>query len=168
MNNNNHREYVLLSLGANLGDRKQALSDAVDYLRDNAVLTGISTSSFYETQPFGVTEQPEFINMVVSGFTQLSVFALLQICKSIEYLMGRQTRQRWHEREIDIDILIYGDLVISKEKIKIPHPAMGERKFVLIPAAEIAAKAKDPKSCKTIAELLDECEDESDVYPMNN
>ena len=158
----------MLSLGANLGDRKQALSDAVDYLRDNAVLTGISTSSFYETQPFGVTEQPEFINMVVSGFTQLSVFALLQICKSIEYLMGRQTRQRWHEREIDIDILIYGDLVISKEKIKIPHPAMSERKFVLIPAAEIAAKAKDPKSCKTIAELLDECEDESDVYPMNN
>ncbi len=161
------REYVLLSLGANLGDREQSLRDAIAYLQDNGVLSGVSTSSLYETEPYGVLDQPAFINMVVSGFTSLSVFSLLQICKSIEYLMGRCTRERWHEREIDIDILIYGDLVISKDKIKIPHPSMGKRKFVLIPAAEIAAKAKDPKSCKTIAELLDECEDDSDVYRLN-
>ena len=150
-----------------MGDRQQTLLDAIAYLQDSGVLSGVSTSSLYETEPFGVREQPAFINMVVSGFTKHSVFTLLQICKSIEYLMGRQIRQRWHEREIDVDILIYGDLVLSEEKIKIPHPQMSKRKFVLIPAAEIAAKAKDPKSCKTIAELLDECEDDSDVFRLN-
>ncbi len=164
---NSNREYALLSLGSNIGDRIKYINDACDLLEVRGVMNNITRSSFYETEPFGVKEQENFINIALAGFTDLSVFALLAACKTIELELGRQHRERWHEREIDIDIIIYGNEVIHSDKLIVPHPFMNKRKFVLIPATEIAAKAKDPLSCKTLAELLQECEDESDVYKLN-
>lgn len=161
------KEYVLLSLGSNIGDKKKYINDACDLIKERNILQNITKSSYYRTEPYGVKQQDNFINIVVSGFTELSAFELLAACKVIELDLGRQARERWHEREIDIDILIYGNEVVLSDKLIVPHPLMKQRKFVLIPATEIAAKAKDPLSCKTISELLKECEDESEVHKLN-
>ncbi len=164
---NKVKEYVLLSLGSNIGNRKKFIDDACQLLEIRNILSNIQISSYYETEPFGIKEQDAFINLALSGITDLSVFELMSACKQIESDLGRKKREHWHEREIDIDILIYGNHIISSEKVITPHPFLAKRKFVLIPAAEIAAKAVDPRTCKTISELLQECEDESEVYKLN-
>lgn len=168
MNNEKLKKtFVLISLGANTGDKRKNIDDALHYLINSEAITEVYSSSLYETEPVGFKKQDWFINSVIAGFTTLPLFALLQICKSIEYSIGRELRERWHEREIDIDILLYGDDLIERNLVTIPHPRMHERKFVLIPAAEIAAYAKHPKLERTISELLEECLDNSIVRHLN-
>ena len=153
----------MLSLGANLGDRQANIDTAVRHLINESVLTDVRTSSYYETEPVGFTDQPPFINIVLTGFTKMSLVGLMQYCKSVEYFMGRRIRKRWHEREIDIDILLYADTVTHNSRLTIPHPRMHKRKFVLVPANEIAGKTMHPKLNKSISRLLEECEDNSEV-----
>lgn len=155
--------FVLLSLGANLGNREESISEAVKYLSDSSVLTDVKISSIYTSEPVGFADQPEFLNAVVSGYTQLPLNNLIEFCKSAEYYMGRIRRPRWHEREIDIDVLLYGNSHSDTPSVSVPHPRMHERRFVLVPAAEIAGSAVHPSLHRTVDQLLEDCPDHSRV-----
>jgi len=165
MNKENYHNntYVLLSLGANLGRKRENIENALNYLSYSGVLFDITASSIYLTEPVGHSKQPWFFNAVVSGYTNMPLNNFMEICKSVEYIIGRVERERWHEREIDIDILLFGDGLNDNVKITIPHPRMHERKFVLVPATEIAGEKVHPKLKRSINQLLDECTDTSKV-----
>ncbi|MBE9503395.1 MAG: 2-amino-4-hydroxy-6-hydroxymethyldihydropteridine diphosphokinase, partial [Proteobacteria bacterium] len=114
----NHEVY--LALGSNMGDRIENVRSALDALNDRADINIIARSSFYETEPVGVTEQAEFINAAIRIKTSLSPRALLKLVKSIEKALGRVKTVRWGPRVIDIDILLYDDLILSEKELKIP------------------------------------------------
>ena len=147
---------ALLSLGANLGRREQSIRRAVGLIQEYAQAEPIRLSGFVETEPVGYEDQPKFINCAARFETELSARELLAICKRVESDLGRQERPRWHEREIDIDIILLGDEIIESDKCSIPHPRMHERLFVLAPASEIAPNMVHPLLHKTILELLRE------------
>jgi 2-amino-4-hydroxy-6-hydroxymethyldihydropteridine diphosphokinase len=155
--------FVLLSLGANLGDRVTALRSAVELLLFQAKLTSVRVSPLYETEPVGFKEQPHFLNSAVCGFTRLLPQEFHATTKRIEQEIGRKSRDKWHEREIDIDILLFGSEILDDNTLHLPHPRMNERRFVLIPSADIAPDAVHPISGKTVRMLLDECRDTADV-----
>jgi len=145
---------LILSLGANLGDRETTLKNAISALVDVGIISDIKVSSIYETEPVGYIDQPAFLNMAVSGLTSLTPEIAIFLLKSTEYLFGRKHRERWHERELDIDIIFWGDEIIETEKIQIPHPRMHERNFVLDPISEIEPGFIHPVLGKSIKELL--------------
>jgi 2-amino-4-hydroxy-6-hydroxymethyldihydropteridine diphosphokinase len=165
MNDSNVNANVLFSLGANLGDRIGTLRHAAQLLAERAV-SDLHASSLYETEPVGFTEQPAFVNIAVIGVTRLTADELFRICKAIERECGRTPRPRWHEREIDIDIILYGTSVLHDEDLHIPHPHAHERRFVLAPAAEIAPQMRHPVLNATIDELLRHCPDTSTVIKL--
>lgn len=158
---------VLLSIGANLGDRETSIKLAVDLMRENNIISDIKLSSFYESEPVGFTEQPWFLNVALSGYTLLSPYELLFIAKSIEYLSGRKKRNHWHERELDIDIIFYGNVTFESNKLTIPHKCFKYRKFVLLPTLEIDDKYTVPNSNVTFKQLLQQCDDQSLVRLYN-
>ncbi len=155
-------ETVLLSLGSNIGPRKRRLQDAVRSIAGN-IVSEVRCSSVYETDPVGYTDQPAFLNLVLVGETTLSPKDLHEACKQLEVAQGRQHRQRWREREIDIDVILYGDEQISTDVLTIPHPHHQDRRFVLEPAVEVAPDLVDPNSGCTLSELLTICQDTSEV-----
>lgn len=114
----------------------------------------ISTSSFYETEPVGFRDQGWFVNQVAGIETTLSPFDLLLVTQHIESALGRTRAIRWGPRSIDIDILLYGDLVIDHADLTIPHPRMTERRFVLVPLAEIAPSLRHPKTKERMRTIL--------------
>ncbi len=143
-----------IGLGVNLGDRaanlanaRSALSPAVRILR---------SSSIYETEPWGFRDQPAFLNQALEAETGLAPLDLLAYLKQIEAALGRQPTFRYGPRLIDMDILLYGDLIVSLPGLEIPHPRLAERAFVLAPLAELAPDLRPPQSGKTIAEMLRE------------
>lgn len=154
---------ILLSIGSNIGLRDGYISSAVKMIEESGLIYDVKLSSYYESEPVGFEEQPWFLNVSLSGKTQLSASELLYFAKSIEYLSGRQKRQRWHERELDVDIIFFGNHILNQPNFILPHPAFSNRKFVLMPSAEIAGNTLDPISNKTINTLLNECIDKSVV-----
>lgn len=145
-----HRVY--LALGANMGDRQSKLLQALQLIRARASIEVVS--SCYETKPIGYSAQPDFLNMACLVTTELPPQELLFFLKQIERQMGRQTNFRNAPRPIDIDILLYDDLILESAELTIPHPRMSERAFVLVPLAEIAAEVIQPVSKLTVAELF--------------
>jgi len=146
---------VYLSLGANLGDREKNLRDAIDHL-ERAGLQIARVSSLYETEPMDLHEQPWFLNLVVEAQTDLFPHQLLQRIQRIELAMGRKRLVPKGPRNIDIDILLYGNFVIHSERLEVPHPRLAERRFVLAPLAELAPDLRHPVSRHTVREMLRE------------
>ena len=135
-----------LALGSNLSDRETFLRSAIARLRDAPGVNFLRASSIYETEPVGVTDQPQFLNMVVEVEVEESVTPrhLLALAKRIEVEVGRTRRERWGPREIDIDVLLVGDEQISEDDFELPHPRMWERAFVMVPLAELAPDLRGP------------------------
>jgi 2-amino-4-hydroxy-6-hydroxymethyldihydropteridine diphosphokinase len=142
-------------LGSNLGDRRRNLEAALDALRAHPQITVSAVSSFLETDPVGgPAGQGRFLNAAAKIETDLAPEALLEELKRIERALGRKPGPRWGPREMDLDILLYGDAVLETPDLTIPHPRMRERRFVLEPLAEIAPTARDPATGRTVRELL--------------
>ena len=144
-----------IALGSNMGDRELNLLRAVAEVGrlPDCKVTGLS--SFYETSPVGVTDQPPFYNAVLRLHTALSPHELLERLLRIETaVFGRTRTTRWGQRRIDLDLLLHGGTIVSDERLVLPHPHMAERRFVLQPLSDIAPDLVHPQAGKTIAELL--------------
>lgn len=145
-----HRVY--LGLGSNLGDRKGYMDAAIGVMAP--AIRVLRRSPIYETAPWGYTEQDDFLNMAVEAETELGPKQLLILLKGIEVKLGRQPRFRNGPREIDIDILLYNDLVFDDDGLRIPHPRLHERAFILAPLADLAPHLEIPSVSKTVADCL--------------
>jgi dihydropteroate synthase/2-amino-4-hydroxy-6-hydroxymethyldihydropteridine diphosphokinase len=146
---------VFLGLGTNVGDRRANLKQAIHSLQSKPGVEIRELSPVYETAPWGITDQPEFLNMVVTGRTSLDPVSLLHHIKAIEQEMGRKQAVRWGPRLIDIDILFYGHEVVETEEVDIPHPRLDGRVFVLAPLADLAPDWPDPRSGQTVRQMLE-------------
>ena len=155
---------VYLSLGSNEGDRIKWLKKALGLL---GIYVGkvAAQSGYYQTKAWGLTEQPDFLNMCVQVNTILPVTELLGAIQNIETKLGRQRTVKWGPRTLDIDILFYNDESIELPDLTVPHPHLQERRFVLLPLSEIAPDFVHPKLAKSITQLLKECNDELEVVP---
>ncbi len=155
-------ERIFLGLGSNLGDRRANLLEATTRI---AARVGIiqAISNIYETQAWGIQDQPDFLNQVVEIRSSFEPAALLDEILKIEQDMGRERRIKWGERLIDIDILFYGSRIVQTEKLTIPHPFLHQRNFVLFPLLEIAADWVHPVLKKAVQDLVLFSEDFSSV-----
>jgi 2-amino-4-hydroxy-6-hydroxymethyldihydropteridine diphosphokinase len=155
-----------LLLGSNLGDRAGSILAAIRMINELHYTAVLRVSSFYETEPYGYSDQPPFLNIGVIAKTRLSPSSLLQHFKLIEKRIGRKERPKWHEREIDIDIIFYGNKIVKTSSLIIPHPLMHMRRFVLIPLVEIDSGFVHPVYGENLAALLDKCPDQSQTKRM--
>jgi 2-amino-4-hydroxy-6-hydroxymethyldihydropteridine diphosphokinase len=158
---------VYLLLGSNVGDRMDYLKKASISI-ESKIGKIVKKSQVYETEPWGEKEQDDFLNIVLEIQTKLNPTTTLEKIKEIESLLEREETYKWGPREIDIDILFFGDEMISEVNLTIPHPFIHERKFTLVPLSEIAPDLYHPFMGTTVVELLLECEDMSDVKPFKN
>ncbi|TCD12013.1 2-amino-4-hydroxy-6-hydroxymethyldihydropteridine diphosphokinase [Pedobacter frigidisoli] len=142
-----------LLLGGNLGNREESLLSAIKLINDN-IGEIETTSSLYETAAWGKTNQPSFLNQAVAVRTKLPAMEVLDKALEIEQILGRIRKDKWGERLIDIDLILFGNEVINIEnKLQVPHPHMQSRKFVMIPLYEIAPNVIHPILGKTIGEI---------------
>ncbi len=149
---------IFLGLGTNVGDRTANLQAAIAGLAERLVMTVVSP--LYQTPPWGVTDQPNFLNLCLAAQTDLAPEELLTFVKNLEVALGRQPAERWGPRLIDIDILFYANQLIETENMIIPHPRLAERAFVLRPLADIAPEFVHPLLGETIAALAKKVGDE--------
>ncbi|GIN64459.1 2-amino-4-hydroxy-6-hydroxymethyldihydropteridine pyrophosphokinase [Robertmurraya siralis] len=154
---------ALLALGTNMGNRYENLMDAITLLHKHSQVELEHSSSIYETDPVGYTNQDPFLNMVIEIKTALKPFELLDCCLQIEKNLGRKRIVRWGPRIIDLDILLYNQENIESEKLVVPHPRMHERAFVLIPLLEISPNERLPRADYLLRETLDEISDREGV-----
>ena len=149
---------VFLQLGGNLGDREQLLKDAILAV-ENRVGNIIDLSKVYESAPWRVEGQNNYLNQIIKVKTTLLAREVLSTVLNIEKQLGRIRIEKWGERLIDIDIIFYNNSIIETPELCIPHKHLHERMFVLTPLCDIASKMVHPKYNKTIEELLQECND---------
>jgi 2-amino-4-hydroxy-6-hydroxymethyldihydropteridine diphosphokinase len=152
-----------LALGSNIGDRLQNLRTATAALPPQVIVRRAST--IYETAPWGVLDQPDFLNQALEVETQLAPDELLAHLKEIEAILGREQTIRYGPRRIDLDILFYDDLVLDKAGLQVPHPRLHERTFVLVPLADLAPDLRHPQTGQTVQEMLAQL-DAADVKPF--
>ncbi len=145
---------VFLALGSNKGNKIEYLKDALNLIGKLPETSINSYSSVYETAPFGFIRQDNFLNMAVEIFTELNPVELLSSLKNIEKQLGRKKSFKWGPREIDIDILLYEDLIISNEELTIPHRYLLERDFFLVPLLEINSEIIYPSNKKKLKDYL--------------
>lgn len=145
---------VYIGLGSNVGDRLASLQAA--WQEACRYLASPRLSSIYRTEPQHLADQPEYLNAVGTGDTTLDPPALLEALNAIEAALGRDRARevRMGPRPIDLDILLYGDLVVETPRLAIPHPRMAERRFVLVPLLELSPRLRDPRTGRPWAELL--------------
>lgn len=149
---------AFIGVGSNLGDRKAHIERALELLKETNEIKIEKTSSWVETQPVGGPPQDPYLNGAIQIETELLPLELLSRLKNVERRLGRMKAERDAPRQIDLDILLYGDSVFFEGKtLVIPHPRMAERRFVLEPLAEIAPDLVHPKLQKTVRVLLEEC-----------
>lgn len=153
---------VYLLLGSNEGNRLEWFEKATLLLQD-ARCRIISQSAIYETAAWGLEDQPDFLNMALCVETSLNPQGLLALTQNIEALLGRQRTVRWGQRTLDIDILLFNQDIIDTPQLKVPHPQLQNRRFALIPLADIAPAYIHPVFNKSIATLLLECPDNLEV-----
>jgi 2-amino-4-hydroxy-6-hydroxymethyldihydropteridine diphosphokinase len=144
---------VYIGIGSNLGDREKNCLRSIDLIEKNGIVIR-QKSSLYETIPWGLRDQPLFLNMVIAVETELKPQELLEVLKSVEIEVGREKSSRWGPRAIDLDILLYDDITLNEETLTVPHPYLHERDFVLIPLCEVAPDIKHPVLQSTMRELL--------------
>lgn len=143
---------VYVGIGSNLGIREKNCSRSIELLEKNGIVVR-QRSSLYETMPWGVKDQPLFLNMVIEVETELKPQELLELLKNVEIEVGRKKSSRWGPRTIDLDILLYDDITLNEDTLTIPHPFL-HRDFVLIPLCEIAPDVKHPVLQLRMRELL--------------
>jgi 2-amino-4-hydroxy-6-hydroxymethyldihydropteridine diphosphokinase len=153
---------IFLSLGSNLGDRVANIRKAVEVLRRVKVEVR-RVSSFYKTEPVNFSPQPWFLNCAVEAATELMPLQLLKAVKSVERAVGRRPGVTSGPRPIDIDILLYENVVVRSSLLTIPHARMTERRFVLVPLRELAPAARHPVTNRTVLEMLQDSRDLSRV-----
>ncbi|HKZ56738.1 MAG TPA: 2-amino-4-hydroxy-6-hydroxymethyldihydropteridine diphosphokinase [Thermodesulfovibrionales bacterium] len=144
-----------IGIGSNLGNRQENCLRAVEFLEGKGIIVK-KRSSMHETEPWGVKDQPRFINMAIEIETGLESKELLRILKIVEKELGRKESFKWGPRSIDLDILLFDDLVLKEDDLEIPHPLMHERDFVLKPLCEIAPDIIHPVLKKKICDLMQE------------
>lgn len=153
---------VYLLIGGNLGNRKENFSRAISLINEQCgSLT--RSSSIYETEAWGITDQPSFLNQALEIVTELNARQLMRKILKIEKIMGRVRKEKLGPRVIDIDILLFENEIHDLRFLKIPHPELQNRRFVLVPLAEINSGLQHPILKKTIAQLLEECPDNLEV-----
>ena len=143
---------IYLAVGGNIGDREANLRQGVALLAPAVRVT--AASSLYESAPWGVTDQPPFLNAVLRGETELQPLALLDKCKAVEVALGRQPGWRWGPRPIDVDILLYDAQAVDLDRLTVPHARTAERGFVLRPLADLAPDCTPPGWAETVTEAL--------------
>lgn len=143
---------VYLSLGTNLGERLWNLQQAVQRLGQICTVTAVSP--VYHTPPWGVTNQPAFLNLCLQVSTNQTPFSFLTACKTIEQELGRYVTSRWGPRLIDIDLLSYDSLIQQTHNVTLPHPHLHERAFVLVPLADIAPHWRHPITGQTVQQMV--------------
>jgi len=157
---------VYLGIGGNMGDRLAHLSTCRNWIAKE--IGAITTQScIYETKAWGNTNQANFYNQVIAIDTVLEAGKLMHHCLQIEIKMGRVRKDKWGERIIDIDILLYGNQIINLANLQIPHPYLHLRKFVLVPLAEIAPNLLHPELHQNMVELLEACADDLEVREID-
>ncbi len=158
---------VYLGLGSNLGDRSQALQDALDRIAMLPDTRLLRCSSIYETEPWGDEQQESFLNCVLEISTGRAPLQLLDDLKQIERAIGRMPERKYGPRIIDIDILLYEKEIVQLEHLRIPHPLMTDRRFVMVPLSELTSTTLHPQIGNTISELADICTDHGTVCITN-
>lgn len=153
---------AFLLIGGNVGDRANYLKTAISLIRIHCGNVS-KASSIYETEAWGNTNQPSFLNQALEVNTEMDAERLMTTLLEIEQMMGRKRGEKYGPREIDIDILLFNDETYDLPSLKIPHPELHNRRFALVPLAEIAANAVHPVFQKTIIQLMNECTDPLDL-----
>jgi 2-amino-4-hydroxy-6-hydroxymethyldihydropteridine diphosphokinase len=155
---------IYILLGSNLGNREQNLGSALDKIA-SGVGRILAQSSLYQSEPWGISQQPQFLNLVAEINSRNDPQQVLHKLLAIETELGRERFEKWGPRTIDLDILFFNDRVIQTENLIVPHPGLTMRRFALVPLCEIAPNFFHPLLEKTCQQLLKECTDPLKVSP---